>query len=179
MAKVSGPLMSMDASGKLGNAIVFSKWKGRNTVRGFVIPANPRSAGQQTQRAKVAAAGRFVSFMEFGSPLQASANAAAPSGQSGAGYLVSLMSERYTTQLAAYTNGSNSTVKGYFDAAAASLGLLPITIPGSEEITVTAGFMLWLAYDAVRSFDESLATTVVTSATEASIGDFVDALSAA
>lgn len=50
MAKVTGPLMSMDASGKFGDALVFGKWKGRNTVRQLVTPANPNSQGQENAR---------------------------------------------------------------------------------------------------------------------------------
>jgi hypothetical protein len=46
MAIVKGPAMSLDASGSLGGAIVFSKWKGRNYVRALVTPANPRSGSQ-------------------------------------------------------------------------------------------------------------------------------------
>jgi len=46
MAKVNGPLMSMDASGTLAGTIVYSKWKGRNYVRNRVIPKNPKSASQ-------------------------------------------------------------------------------------------------------------------------------------
>lgn len=38
MAKVTGPLMSMDASGTIGDALTFAKWKGRNYVRQYVIP---------------------------------------------------------------------------------------------------------------------------------------------
>ena len=51
MAKVTGPLMSMTASGTLGDAIVFSTWKGRPYVRQHVKPANPKSAGQIAIRA--------------------------------------------------------------------------------------------------------------------------------
>ena len=51
MARITGPLMSMDASGAVGGAIVFSKWKGRNYVRRFVVPHNPRSPLQVAQRA--------------------------------------------------------------------------------------------------------------------------------
>lgn len=51
MVKLSGPAMSLDASGKLANAIVFSKWKGRNYARTWVKPSNPKSAGQQGVRA--------------------------------------------------------------------------------------------------------------------------------
>lgn len=51
MALVHGPLFSMDASGTIGNAIVFSKWKGRPYVRERVIPSNPRSGAQTGRRA--------------------------------------------------------------------------------------------------------------------------------
>lgn len=46
MAIVKGPAMSLDASGSLAGAIVFSKWKGRNYVRQLVTPANPKSGAQ-------------------------------------------------------------------------------------------------------------------------------------
>lgn len=51
MATVQGPLMSMEASGKLAGAIVFGKWKGRPTVRSLVTPANPKTAAQTAVRA--------------------------------------------------------------------------------------------------------------------------------
>jgi hypothetical protein len=51
MVKVSGPMMSMDASGSLGKVAVFAKWKGRNYVRKLVIPANPKSVLQVSVRA--------------------------------------------------------------------------------------------------------------------------------
>lgn len=50
MAKLKAPLLSLGASQKLGNALVFFSWKGINVVREYVIPANPRSADQITQR---------------------------------------------------------------------------------------------------------------------------------
>lgn len=50
MVKVAGPAFSMDASGKLGGALVFSKWKGRNYIRSLVKPANPQSGGQVGMR---------------------------------------------------------------------------------------------------------------------------------
>lgn len=42
--------MSMTASGKLGNAIVFLNWKGAPTVRIWKRPYNPKSTGQVSQR---------------------------------------------------------------------------------------------------------------------------------
>lgn len=50
MARTTGPLLSMDASGSVGNSITFAKWKGRNYVRRYAVPANPRSVGQTSIR---------------------------------------------------------------------------------------------------------------------------------
>ena len=50
MAKVKGPLMSMDASGQFGEAMVFAKWKGRNVVRQYSRPANPQTTLQTETR---------------------------------------------------------------------------------------------------------------------------------
>jgi len=50
MAKLKAPLMSLGASGQLGKSLVFFPWKGLDVVREYVIPANPRTALQLTQR---------------------------------------------------------------------------------------------------------------------------------
>lgn len=42
--------MSLGASGQLGKALVFFTWKGLNVVREFVVPSNPKTTGQNTQR---------------------------------------------------------------------------------------------------------------------------------
>lgn len=51
MVRVYAPALSLDASGTIGNAMVFSKWKGRNYVRERVVPANPKSGPQVGVRA--------------------------------------------------------------------------------------------------------------------------------
>lgn len=50
MAKLTLPLGASSASGQLGKAWVFFPWKGLNLVRTLVVPANPKTAAQQTQR---------------------------------------------------------------------------------------------------------------------------------
>jgi hypothetical protein len=65
MAKVGGPLMSLEASGCVAGALTFAKWKGRQYVRQLVQPSNPQSAGQETARNAMrvaAAAQRFVNL---------------------------------------------------------------------------------------------------------------------
>lgn len=56
MAKLKAPLMSLGASGALGKALVFFGWKGLDVVREYVIPANPKTAAQVTQRGYLTAA---------------------------------------------------------------------------------------------------------------------------
>jgi len=51
MVKLAGPCLSLEASGKLGGAIVFSRWKGIPYARKLVTPANPKSGKQVTVRA--------------------------------------------------------------------------------------------------------------------------------
>lgn len=62
MVKVYGPLMSMDASGTIAEAVTYSKWKGRNYARQRVIPANPQSGPQTGLRAMMS----FLSKMWAG-----------------------------------------------------------------------------------------------------------------
>jgi len=50
MAKPTAPLLSFDASGTLAKTMVFSRWRGIPYVRRYVIPANPKTAGQSLTR---------------------------------------------------------------------------------------------------------------------------------
>lgn len=50
MAKLIAPLFSFSARGQLAKTLVYSGWKGIDDVRSYVVPANPQSADQQTQR---------------------------------------------------------------------------------------------------------------------------------
>ena len=56
MAKLKGPLMSLGASGQLGQTLVYFPWKGVNAVRTYVVPANPQTTAQTTQRNLMTAA---------------------------------------------------------------------------------------------------------------------------
>jgi hypothetical protein len=56
MAKTKAPLFGFGASGKLGDSIVYGSWKGIGIAREYVIPANPNTSGQSTQRGYLTAA---------------------------------------------------------------------------------------------------------------------------
>lgn len=49
MARVSNPLQSESASGRLGG-LVFGRSRGQNIARRFVVPSNPNTQGQQDAR---------------------------------------------------------------------------------------------------------------------------------
>lgn len=63
MAKVTGPLFSVSATGKVAEAIVFFPWKGRHVVRQWLKPANPKSTDQGDQRLICGALGRSTSVV--------------------------------------------------------------------------------------------------------------------
>lgn len=50
MARVTGPLMSMEASGTIGKTLTFASWVGRQYVRRWTRPANPQTQDQMDQR---------------------------------------------------------------------------------------------------------------------------------
>jgi hypothetical protein len=56
MAKVTSPLLSFSARGKLADSLVFFPWKGINAVRQYVIPADTPSAAKDTQRGYITTA---------------------------------------------------------------------------------------------------------------------------
>jgi len=75
MAKVEGPLFSLEARGKVGNIMVHFPWKGRNVVRKWLKPTNPRDVDQKIIRQKLAALGHVLKAML--TPVTASPNGSA------------------------------------------------------------------------------------------------------
>ena len=54
MAKVTAPLLSMGASGQIGKSMVLGNWRGVKYARQHVVPANPQTVAQQTNRTSFA-----------------------------------------------------------------------------------------------------------------------------
>jgi len=63
MAKVIGPLMSLEARGKVADCLVFFPWKGLHVVRQLVTPSNPKSYDQGDQRMILGALGKACSVI--------------------------------------------------------------------------------------------------------------------
>jgi hypothetical protein len=57
MAKVLGPMHSIEARGQFAKSMVFFPWKGLQCVRRYLVPVNPRSAAQKFVRQIMACIG--------------------------------------------------------------------------------------------------------------------------
>ncbi len=144
--------MSLDASGTVGKTAVFSKWKGRNYVRLRVIPHNVQSAGQQLTRGFLgviakAAKAVLTAFKDtlpgLGSQFFIDAVAGAPSGQSWISYLQKQEHDSVASLQTTYL-ALSSTIRGYYDTGADSLGLFEYVSVGDTPVTYTNGFQVYL-----------------------------------
>jgi len=135
-AKLIGPLYSMGASGKIGDAMVFFPWKGLNVVRQWVIPVNKMSGGQGDQRVMLGGTGRSVGEIypntghtTVGSFAQQLIDLGlVPAGQTKQSFLVSYIlshylnsTTNYAAELAALTGHAEYDVWG---TAADTLGIV-------------------------------------------------------
>jgi len=64
MAKVDGPLFSLEARGKIADAVVYFPWKGRHVVRQWLKPTNKQSTLQGYVRAALKGIAKWVKKVE-------------------------------------------------------------------------------------------------------------------
>jgi len=95
MAKVTGPLFSVSASGKFAQALVYSSWKGSNVVRELVVPANPQTGAQGDRRTMLGGLGRAASPVDKLSQYAEYARVVALTGQTWLSTLVQYMMSTY------------------------------------------------------------------------------------
>lgn len=152
MAKVTGPFMSLDASGTFGNILTASKWKGRPYMRQRVTPSNPNTTGQKDVRsilgtlAKSATAvlTSYADVAGVGSPFFVAARDGAPSGQSWISWFQKVMYSLFGARVTAFA-GLSGTIQGYYNDTGADVGLSSYVDKAGD--THTAGEQLFmLAY---------------------------------
>jgi len=56
MSKLTGPCLSLSASGQIAKSIVYGVWKGIAYARQYTTPSNPKTENQMTQRGYLASA---------------------------------------------------------------------------------------------------------------------------
>lgn len=188
MAKVSGPLFSVEASGKFGSALVFFPWKGINVVRQLIKPANPQTGGQGDQRLVLGGTGRACSAVKPTSDYEGQLNTLGliPAGQTKQSYLVKKIISTYmynpTTYEAMVTEFNSHSAKTDFTSAASGLALADFDIDyKSTTSAYPKGMMLYvLAKLAIASaFTGTPYTTALASWTGTEITAFVADLAAA
>ena len=162
MAKVTGPLMSMQASGAFAGTLVFANRIGKNVVRQLVTPSNPRSAGQTIARnaQRVAAAGQHWANLtaEKGEARtvtdKVGVAAITPSGQRWNSYLVKAIigagAVNYDAATAAYALLSSGQKTAWDSAAGALTPAMPavnqtVAVTGAAGTPMAAG-EAWFHY---------------------------------
>ena len=124
MARVTGPLMSMEASGTIGKTLTFANWVGRQYVRRWTRPSNPQTADQMDQRNAFSVIGVGVSqankCLEINSSTTKTAN----------GITLSLIDQNYTFSMdegATWVTGA--TITTLAPSTASSSILIKDTVP--------------------------------------------------
>lgn len=151
MAKVTLPLMSGGASGKIADALVFFPWKGRNLVRQWLKPANPQSEDQGDQRLFLGGTAKGCSLVnkDYDYYGQIVTLELVPGGQTWISYLVDRIITQYMYDAAAYEvlaaeYAAHISVADWA-AEAAAAGLLEFDIEYKGTTTAfSAGLQLYI-----------------------------------
>lgn len=179
-AKVLGPLLSLGASQTVGKALTYANWKGIATVRLKSNPSNPKTTDQMHGRAFFAAGGKISKSSDPTETLATYLKTIVPAQQSWISYFIGqVMGSGYVNIEAsktAYVLGGNATVKGFFDDAAAQVGIEAVDLDGTTNTQVPAGLSLWAAYSAAFSLGSTDAPVVTTAASEGQVFAFANAL---
>jgi len=192
MAKVDGPLFSLGARGKIGDAIVFFPWKGLHVVRQWLIPANPKSADQGTMRLILGALGRACSPINTTSDFAADVRLYADEGATWVSAIIKYMIDQVvndgTEWDALVTEYEAHTATAAFDteAAALSLAQLDVSYKGCSDLAAP-GMILYLIakfatnYELLgtKGFQRSPYTIALASWVEANIQSMVAEFAAA
>jgi len=176
--------MSMSASGKLADAIVFANWKGIAYVRQFVIPANPEATLQGDTRTLLAGTGRACGKVAVTSPFNTklAAKNVIPSGQSKQSYLVQYILSHYLDTLTKYT-AELAAVTAYggitsWNAGANNLGITAFALGYGTAGTYSKALGLTLLFKTQQAlgFTGSAFTPTLATMTAAKVHAFITKL---
>ena len=136
MAKVTMPLLGISASGTIGDAVTFGRWRGVNYARQRVVPANPRTTAQQSQRMLV----RFVvSAWQRLPVVSQDAFIAAARNTHMTGY--NLFAKRNLISLAGATNASAVVVSPGMGGSIPLSGISATGGSGTINVSATVGYL--------------------------------------
>jgi len=171
MAKVDGPLMSLEARGKIADAIVFFPWKGRHAVRQWLKPTNKKSTLQGYLRAALKAIGKEIAqiwclanddsadaalYSLNTAKVEAGMNWNAFHGRGFLDLLVAagtLVTASFTALIVEYSSLVASRLAS-FAAEATSLGMSDFAFPYGYTTNIEAGCQLY--FGALAAYHNSL-----------------------
>lgn len=171
MAKVDGPLLSLEARGKIADAIVYFPWKGRHAVRQWLKPANKKSTLQGYLRASLKAIGKVIAEIacvakvgDVDSALYSLCTAKAEAGMNWNAFLargfldqLQLAGTLKTASFEAIITEYSSLVasrQSSFDSEGIALGLSDFAFPYGYTTTIEAGCQLY--FGALAAYYNSL-----------------------
>lgn len=180
MAKVTGPFLSLTASGSMGGALTASMWRGIQTMRIKSNPSNPKTLTQMSTRAAFAAGGKITKKTDRVGDVCVYLKSKTPSQQSWASYFTSEVLGtnlvNFDAAKAAYALVGNAAIKAIFDDAATQAGIESVDLDGTANTQISAGNVLWAAYAASYRLTDPNAPTLITVAAEADIFGYTEAL---
>lgn len=149
MAKVTGPLFSLTASGKIGNAMVHFPWKGLNVVRQWLKPKNLESPDQGDVRIRLGGLGQATRCAGVTSLYRDDAKLSQDEGQTWVSSLVGYCFNNYMYEIAdyeaIYTAFEAHAQKAVFTAQALLLELadFDVAYKGTAHV-FSAGMQLYM-----------------------------------
>jgi len=160
MAKLTGPLFSLDARGKLGKSLVFIGWKGIKTVRQWLKPANPKSANQGDIRLAIGGLGRGIGKVgvDSGIHTQLKTLELIPDQQSKQSYLIQYIKDNYLA-------GTAGTFTAAYVAMLAELTghtAYSVFLSAADDLAITE---FDISYASIDPFNKALGIYLIAKAT--------------
>jgi hypothetical protein len=172
MPKVIGPLMSMSASGTIGNTITFDK---RGFVRQRVIPTNPRSDEQGNVRQKLLAVQKTLTLL--GATVIAAVKTLAPVAYRWNSYLLSQVigasSATFDASRAAFA-ALTAPQRADWDTRAAALGITEQNIEYATDAAVSPGLALFAVSQALFNLGLNIGAGTPAAANSDAWGDYFE-----
>lgn len=148
--RLTGPGMSLAASGTMAKTLTFSIWKGQAYGRLRVIPVNRNTTDQKTVRSvlgtiaksarAVLTSYRDIEVPALGSQFFVDGNVRAPAGQSWISFMQKVLNSQFASLVIAY--GVLTSVADLYEAEAADMGMSSYI--DKSLVTHTAGEQLYL-----------------------------------
>lgn len=180
MAKTTGPLLSLSASGTIGKALTYKSWKGINVCSIKSSPSNPQTLTQMLNRGFFAAGGKITKKSKLTGLVVTFVKTIVPAGQSWASFFISEVMGTQNINIiaskAAYLLVGNAAIKTMFDTAALQAGIEAVNIDGTSNTQVSAGLSLFAAYTASYRLGDPTATKLVTTVLQADVFAYTNAL---